>query len=58
MLVDKYGPLCAKLFLLTIGFRLLNEVWSNTKVMSLNFGPEGLGAYWIAAILITLFTLS
>jgi Na+/proline symporter len=58
MLVEKYGPVCAKLFLITIGFRLLNEVWSNTKVMSLYFGPEGSGAYWIAAILITLFTLS
>ena len=58
MLVEKYGPVCAKLFLITIGFRLLNEVWSNTKVMSLYFGPEGSGSYWIAAVLITLFTLS
>lgn len=58
MLVEKYGPVCAKLFLVTIGFRLLNEVWSNTKVMSLYFGPEGSGSYWAAAILITLFTLS
>ena len=58
MLVEKYGPVCAKLFLITIAFRLLNEVWSNTKVMSLYFGPEGSGSYWIAAILITLFTLS
>ena len=58
MLVEKYGNVCAKLFLITIGFRLLNEVWSNTKVMSLYFGPEGSGSYWTAAILITLFTLS
>ena len=58
MLVEKYGTICAKLFLITIGFRLLNEVWSNTKVMSLYFGPEGSGSYWVAAILITLFTLS
>ena len=58
MLVEKYGSVCAKLFLLTIGFRLLNEVWSNTKVMSLYFGSEGSGSYWSAAILITLFTLS
>ncbi|MFZ2158900.1 MAG: hypothetical protein WAV72_22660 [Bradyrhizobium sp.] len=58
MLVEKYGSVCAKLFLITIGFRLLNEVWSNTKVMSLYFGPEGSGSYWAAAILITLFTLS
>jgi Na+/proline symporter len=58
MLVEKYGPVCAKLFLITVGFRLLNEVWSNTKVMSLYFGPEGSGSYWTAAISITLFTLS
>jgi SSS family solute:Na+ symporter len=58
MLIEKYGNVCAKLFLITIGFRLLNEVWSNTKVMSLYFGPEASGSYWIAAILITLFTLS
>jgi len=58
MLVEKYGSLCAKLFLITIGFRLLNEVWSNTKVMSLYFGSEGSASYWAAAILITLFTLS
>ena len=58
MLIEKYGKVCAKLFLITIGFRLLNEVWSNTKVMSLYFGPEGSGSYWIAVILITLFTLS
>ena len=44
MLVEKYGSVCAKLFLITIGFRLLNEVWSNTKVMSLYFGPEGSGS--------------
>lgn len=58
MLVDRYGGLCAKLFLITIGFRLLNEVWSNTKVMSLYFGAEGSSGYWIAAILITGFTVS
>jgi len=55
-LTAKYGSLCARLFLLTIAFRLFNEVWSNTKVMSLYFGAEGGAAYWIAAILITLFT--
>ncbi len=57
-LVARYGPLCARVFLLTIAFRLFNEVWSNTKVMSLYFGAEGSGSYWIAAVLITLFTVS
>jgi len=58
LLLDKYGGVCTKLFLATIAFRLFNEVWSNTKVMSLYFGPEGSGTYWLAAVLITLFTLS
>lgn len=57
-LVDRYGSLCARIFLLTIAFRLFNEVWSNTKVMSLYFGPEGSGAYWLAAVAITGFTVS
>ncbi len=57
-LVEKYGMLCARLFLLTIGFRLFNEVWSNTKVMALFFGAEGSPAYWLATVAVTLFTLS
>ncbi|MGH9770244.1 MAG: sodium:solute symporter family transporter [Candidatus Acidiferrales bacterium] len=57
-LFRKYGAVCAKLFLLTIAFRLFNEVWSNTKVMSLYFGAEGSPAYWISAIFITAFTVS
>lgn len=44
-LIDKYGVVCTRLFLLTIAFRLLNEVWSNTKVMALYFGSEGSPAY-------------
>ncbi|WP_300304217.1 hypothetical protein [Ferrovibrio sp.] len=57
-LVDKYGALCARIFLLTIAFRLFNEVWSNTKVMALYFGAEGSGSYWLAAFAITAFTVS
>ena len=56
-LVGKYGPTCARLFLLTIGIRLFNEVWSNTKVTSLYFGPEGSEGYWAAAVVVTVFTL-
>lgn len=56
-LVSKYGKLCSRLFLLAIAIRLLNEVWSNTKVFSLYFGPEGSGGYWFAALLVTLFTV-
>lgn len=55
-LVDKYGPVCARLFLIAIAIRLFNEVWSNTKVGALYFGAEGSGAYWVAAAAITAFT--
>ncbi|MBF2079306.1 MAG: Na+/proline symporter [Synechococcales cyanobacterium T60_A2020_003] len=56
-LVSKYGALCAKLFLMAIAIRLINEVWSNTKVFSLYFGAEGSAGYWIAAIAVTAFTI-
>uniref|UniRef100_A0ACD5GQF8 Uncharacterized protein n=1 Tax=Desertifilum tharense IPPAS B-1220 TaxID=1781255 RepID=A0ACD5GQF8_9CYAN len=56
-LVSKYGGFCAKLFLVAIAIRLINEVWSNTKVFSLYFGAEGSPSYWIAASLVTAFTV-
>lgn len=56
-LTSKYGPVCARLFLLAIAVRLFNEVWSNTKVTALYFGPEGSAAYWIAAGAVTVFTV-
>jgi SSS family solute:Na+ symporter len=56
-LVHKYGRLCAQLFLVAIAIRLINEVWSNTKVFSLYFGAEGTAGYWIAAIAVTGFTI-
>jgi Na+/proline symporter len=57
-LAGKYGVLCAKLFLAAIAIRLFNEVWSNTKVGALYFGDEGSGAYWLAVLAITGFTLA
>ncbi|MGB3199770.1 MAG: Na+/proline symporter [Nodosilinea sp.] len=56
-LVSKYGRVCSRLFLVAIAIRLLNEVWSNTKVFSLYFGPEGSAGYWLAAAVVTLFTV-
>ncbi len=56
-LVSKYGRVCARLFLVAIAIRLLNEVWSNTKVFSLYFGAEGSAGYWIAVFLVTAFTV-
>ncbi|HHP7243509.1 MAG TPA: Na+/proline symporter [Elainellaceae cyanobacterium] len=55
-LVNKYGAICARLFLIAIAIRLLNEVWSNTKVFSLYFGAEGSAGYGLAAAVVTLFT--
>ena len=45
------------MFLVVIVIRLFNEVWSNTKVTSQFFGPEGSTGYWIAAGVVTLFTV-
>jgi Na+/proline symporter len=58
LLFRKYGNVCARVFLLTIAFRLFNEVWSNTKVMALYFGTEGSSSYWLSVILITAFTVT
>jgi SSS family solute:Na+ symporter len=57
-LVSKYGGAAAKLFMILVAFRLVNEIWSNTKVMSLYFGPEGSGSYWSAVVLVTAFTVA
>ncbi|MDA0674671.1 MAG: Na+/proline symporter [Cyanobacteria bacterium] len=56
-LASKYGLLCSRLFLIAIAIRLINEVWSNTKVFSLYFGAEGSGGYWLAALVVTIFTV-
>ena len=57
-LVARYGPVCARLFLIAISIRLFNEVWSNTKVGALYFGAEGEATYWLAVVLITAFTIA
>lgn len=53
----KYGRLATKMFLTVIAIRLFNEVWSNTKVTSQFFGSEGSSGYWIAAAVVTIFTV-
>ena len=57
-LVSRYGVAAAKVFMLLVMFRLANEMWSNTKVMSLYFGPEGSNPHWAAVILVTAFTVA
>jgi len=56
-LTVKYGGLATKMFLTVIAIRLFNEIWSNTKVTSQFFGPEGSTGYWIAAGVVTVFTV-
>jgi Na+/proline symporter len=56
-LTAKYGPACARLFLIAVAIRLFNEVWSNTKVASLYFGAEGSAEYWTGVAFITAFTV-
>jgi hypothetical protein len=36
---------------------LFNEVWSNTKVAATFFGGEDCGTCWLAAIVVTGFTV-
>ncbi len=54
----RYGVAAARLFMLLVAFRLINEIWSNTKVMSVYFGPEGSARYWLAVVLVTAFTVA
>ena len=54
-LIRRYGVLCMRLFLIAVGIRLFNEVWSNTKVVGQFFGSEGSFGYWLAVILFTAF---
>lgn len=56
-LTHKYGVFAAKMFLAVIAIRLFNEIWSNTKVTSQFFGPEGSTGYWVAALVVTVFTV-
>jgi len=56
-LTKRYGAFAAKSFLIVVIIRLFNEVWSNTKVTSQFFGPEGSLPYWIAALAVTGFVI-
>lgn len=58
LMVERYGFVAARLFLLLVAFRLMNEVWSNTKVIALYFGAEASAPYWWATVLVTAFTVA
>jgi Na+/proline symporter len=53
----KYRVVGMRLFLVAVGIRLYNEIWSNTKVVGTFFGEEGGMNYWLAVIVFTIFTV-
>ena len=56
-LYGKYGVVGMRLFLVAVGIRLYNEIWSNTKVVGSFFGQEGGLNYWLAVFVFTVFTV-
>lgn len=54
---SKYGKLAVIFFSLLIGFRLFNEVWSNSAVIGKFFGAVNSPEYIAAIFAITFFTL-
>lgn len=53
----KFGSLAVTIFSLLIGFRLFNEVWSNSSIIGQFFGAVGSLQYIASIIAITGFTL-
>ena len=56
-LTSKYGRSAVVVFSVLIGFRLFNEVWSNTMVIGSYFGDTGSMPYYLAIIAFTGLTL-
>ncbi len=54
----KYGLPAVTVFSLLIGFRLFNEVWSNTMVIGSFFGAHGSFSYNAAVLVFTFLTLA
>lgn len=57
-LQTKFGRSAVVVFSILIGFRLFNEVWSNTMVIGSYFGDSGTTGYYSAVIIFTLLTLA
>ena len=57
-LQTKYGHGAIVIFTVLIGFRLLNEIWSNTMIVGSYFGERGSAGYFSALIVFTLLTLA
>ena len=56
-LQSKFGRNAVIVFSLLIGFRLFNEVWSNTMVIGTYFGEKGSTQYFLSIIVFTILTL-
>jgi len=54
----KYGRGAVALFSVLIGFRLFNEVWSNTMVIGTYFGEHGDISYYASILVFTALTLA
>ncbi|MCC6459450.1 MAG: sodium:solute symporter [Saprospiraceae bacterium] len=54
----KFGGRAVALFSVLIGFRLFNEVWSNTMVIGSYFGAQGSLPYYASILVFTGFTLA
>lgn len=54
---SKFGSTAVVLFSILIGFRLFNEVWSNTMVIGNYFGEQGSTTYYLSVLLFTALTL-
>lgn len=57
-LQSRFGRNAVILFSLLIGFRLFNEVWSNTMVIGSYFGEQGSSGYYISILVFTVLTLA
>lgn len=56
-LQSKYGQGAVYVFSILVGFRLFNEVWSNTMVIGSYFGESGSANYYWSIIVFTGLTL-
>lgn len=57
-LQSKFGRSAVLVFSLLIGFRLFNEVWSNTMVIGTYFGKKGSEPYFASILVFTVLTLA
>ncbi len=57
-LESKFGKVAVLIFSLLIGFRLFNEVWSNTMVIGSYFGDAGSSSYYLSILVFTFLTLA